>query len=206
MAESIVTDELCFYGCGKVAKYLNKSKNLMCEQIPSKCEAVRLRNSAGTKEANRTGKRKNQKQIYDDLPDDVKKRMNWNKENYNAVFSYDGKGSHKKVLIQDRGHKCEKCLLSEWLCEPIPLELEHVDGDNRNNIKENLLLLCPNCHAKTNFYRGKNKNTGKLKVTDDQILEELRKGLTVRQVLMNVGLTPKGASYQRVYDLKYKLA
>jgi hypothetical protein len=40
----------------------------------------------------------------------------------------------------------------------IPLELEHKNGNNTDNRIENLTLLCPNCHALTETYRGKNKN------------------------------------------------
>lgn len=53
-------------------------------------------------------------------------------------------------------YKCEKCNLSKWLGNPIPLELHHIDGDNTNNELSNLQLLCPNCHAQTDNYRGKN--------------------------------------------------
>jgi hypothetical protein len=202
----IETNELCAYGCGHKAKFLAiKTNRFVCSSHSAKCEANKLKNSIGIKHSNSSGKRKNPKQIYADLPDEVKKRMNWNKQNFKADFVYDGKGSHKKVLIKERGHKCESCLLSEWLCEPIPLELEHKDGQNRNNDKDNLLLLCPNCHAKTKFYRGRNINSGKLKVTDEKILEELAKGLTNRQVLINVGLTPKGGNYDRVNNLRFML-
>ena len=51
---------------------------------------------------------------------------------------------------------CVSCNLTEWLNGPIPLELDHIDGDNTNNEISNLRLLCPNCHAKTPTYRGKN--------------------------------------------------
>lgn len=40
----------------------------------------------------------------------------------------------------------------------ISLELDHIDGDSTNNEKSNLRFLCPNCHATTETYRGKNKN------------------------------------------------
>jgi hypothetical protein len=30
-------------------------------------------------------------------------------------------------------HKCEKCGRTEWLGRPIPLQLDHVDGDHSNN-------------------------------------------------------------------------
>ena len=53
-------------------------------------------------------------------------------------------------------HRCECCGLTSWLDKPIPLELHHKDGDRHNNTIENFALLCPNCHAFTESYRGKN--------------------------------------------------
>lgn len=53
-------------------------------------------------------------------------------------------------------HRCACCGLTEWQGEPIPLELDHIDGDRSNNLLENLRLLCPNCHARTDTYRGRN--------------------------------------------------
>ena len=53
-------------------------------------------------------------------------------------------------------HRCEYCGLTTWLDKPIPLELHHKDGDRTNNTLENFVLLCPNCHAFTDSYRGKN--------------------------------------------------
>ena len=53
-------------------------------------------------------------------------------------------------------HKCENCGLTEWLGQPIPLELHHKDGNRNHNEIENYQLLCPNCHAFTDSYRGKN--------------------------------------------------
>lgn len=53
-------------------------------------------------------------------------------------------------------HKCECCGQKEWLGQPIPLELHHIDGNRNNNSLENFQLLCPNCHAFTDSYRGKN--------------------------------------------------
>lgn len=61
--------------------------------------------------------------------------------------------SIKKRLIKYRGHRCQRCNNIKWLNDKIPLELHHIDGNNRNNIKLNLQLLCPNCHALTDNYR-----------------------------------------------------
>lgn len=63
----------------------------------------------------------------------------------------------KKLLDEGyKEHKCECCGLTEWLGEPIPLELHHKDGNHFHNELDNFQLLCPNCHAKTSSYRGKN--------------------------------------------------
>ena len=66
---------------------------------------------------------------------------------------------HLKIRLLKEGikeHKCEKCGNSKWLGQEIPLELHHINGDNLDNRLENLQLLCPNCHALTDNYRGHN--------------------------------------------------
>ena len=64
----------------------------------------------------------------------------------------------RKKLLEEgyKTHQCECCGFTEWLGEPIPLELHHKDGNHYNNSLDNFQLLCPNCHAKTSSYRGKN--------------------------------------------------
>lgn len=70
--------------------------------------------------------------------------------------------SHKlKIRLIDEKvftHICSNCGLSKWLDLPIPLELDHIDGNHLNNNLSNIRLLCPNCHALTPTYRGKNRH------------------------------------------------
>ncbi|MCK1817347.1 HNH endonuclease [Streptomyces sp. XM4011] len=59
--------------------------------------------------------------------------------------------------IEDR---CSGCgIPPAWRGQPLPLEVDHRDGDRNNNRPENLRLLCPNCHAATDTYRGRGKRT-----------------------------------------------
>ncbi|MEK9520700.1 HNH endonuclease [Streptomyces venezuelae] len=46
---------------------------------------------------------------------------------------------------------------TEWRGRPLPLEIDHVDGDWRNNRIDNLRFVCPNCHSTTDTYRGRGK-------------------------------------------------
>lgn len=65
----------------------------------------------------------------------------------------------KKRLLQEgvKPRLCERCQLSTWQGQKIPLELHHRDGDRTNHLLSNLQLLCPNCHSQTENFRGKNK-------------------------------------------------
>jgi hypothetical protein len=69
----------------------------------------------------------------------------------------------KKRLLSEniKPHQCEKCGITHWNGEPTPLELDHINGISTDNRIENLRMLCPNCHAQTETYRG--KNIGRLK-------------------------------------------
>jgi hypothetical protein len=57
----------------------------------------------------------------------------------------------RKRLIKEgyKKNKCEECGVMEWNGKSITCELHHIDGDRGNNMIENLLILCPNCHSQT---------------------------------------------------------
>ncbi|MET7454195.1 HNH endonuclease signature motif containing protein [Streptomyces sp. NPDC005574] len=59
----------------------------------------------------------------------------------------------------------EQCALcgteATWRGRPLPLEVDHVDGEWWNNRIENLRLLCPNCHSTTDSYRGRGKRSAR---------------------------------------------
>lgn len=69
----------------------------------------------------------------------------------------------RRFLFEKYNGECCKCHWHEVnpYTGNIPLEVEHIDGDFRNNSEENLLLLCPNCHSLTATYKGANKGYGR---------------------------------------------
>lgn len=64
--------------------------------------------------------------------------------------------SRKVWLLKERGHECEICKLSTWMDQKITIELDHIDGNPEHHEKENLRLICPNCHSQTPTWRGRN--------------------------------------------------
>lgn len=69
----------------------------------------------------------------------------------------------KRILISTYGEKCLKCGWDE--IHPITgkctIELEHIDGNSKNNLPNNVTLLCPNCHSLTLTYKALNKGKGR---------------------------------------------
>lgn len=76
-------------------------------------------------------------------------------DNSNSIQSFRLKNRLISEGIFER--KCSNCNLTKWLSKDIPLELDHINGIHEDNTLSNLRLLCPNCHALTDTYRGKNK-------------------------------------------------
>ena len=69
----------------------------------------------------------------------------------------------KTYLFKKYDSKCFRCGWGEKnpYTNNIPLEIEHIDGNYKNNSEENLILLCPNCHSMTGTYKGANVNYGR---------------------------------------------
>lgn len=66
----------------------------------------------------------------------------------------------KKRLFDAKLKKpnCELCGWSKKSIDGrITLELDHINGDSKDNRLKNLRILCPNCHALQPTYRGQNR-------------------------------------------------
>lgn len=69
----------------------------------------------------------------------------------------------RKYLFQLNNNKCGSCKWSQINPKTgnVPLEVDHIDGNHKNNRPENLRLLCPNCHSLTSTYKGSNMGNGR---------------------------------------------
>lgn len=127
----------------------------------------------------------------------------WNKNNfdYESFTTHSNKKNGKTTrnpLIALRGHRCECCGNTEWLGQPIKLEIHHINGDRSDNSLENLQLLCPNCHSYTDTFCYKTKFT---QIDDATFVEALLTSSNISQALRILGLTPAGGNYTRAYAL-----
>lgn len=70
----------------------------------------------------------------------------------------------KRYLMEKNNNSCEECGWGEKnkFTNTVPLQIHHIDGDCTNNCEENLQLLCPNCHALTENFGSRNKNSKRI--------------------------------------------
>lgn len=223
---------LCEYGCGNEGIFQLKNGKYCCSNHRNKCSENKRKNAEGLKKAYEDGSRKPAGYVYENLSEETKKRMAWakgksiytdsrvkNKYSDDLIFKENTTVSNKVVkyrLISNPSfeHKCELCSIKEWFdpfenkIKPVNLELDHINGNERDNRKENLRLICSNCHSFTPTYKGRNINKflkkGERKISDEVLLEHL-KTKNIRQALISAGLCASGKNYERCKILKKQL-
>ena len=82
----------------------------------------------------------------------------------NKLFDQ-GKLKYRKrirtILLEQYGNICQICKNTEWNKQPIPLQVDHIDGNAANNLPSNLRMICHNCDALLPTFAGKNKGHGR---------------------------------------------
>jgi 5-methylcytosine-specific restriction endonuclease McrA len=198
----MLDERLCDHGCGRVARFVNKSERHVCEKSSNKCPSVRKRNSEGLKKAHSEGR-------VPSPSSEMRERsvLSKQREAIERKFVKGSKSSGawiKEMLFKHFGweEKCKECGQSNiHNGKHLTLQLDHINGDSADNRIENLKLLCPNCHSQTETFCGRG-NTGNIKVDDETLLEALKTTKNIRQALLKVGLTARGKNYERCHRLK----
>lgn len=69
----------------------------------------------------------------------------------------------RRYLLDKAQNKCSLCGWSKKnkITGKIPLQIDHIDGNSKNNRPENLRVLCPNCHSLTPTFGALNKGKGR---------------------------------------------
>lgn len=75
----------------------------------------------------------------------------------------------RRFLLEEAGYKCQSptcCVNGGWgevnpRSGRAPLHIDHIDGNAKNNTRENLIVLCPNCHSLTPTFGGLNRGKGR---------------------------------------------
>lgn len=161
----MIEEHICAY-CGEKATYQLKNGKWCCHSSPNSCPSLRARNSNGLKKSYACG-RINGAEKYKNSSQNSKDRQAWSRGK--TLFSFDdvfcansrfSTGTLKKYLLHYgiKEDKCDICGINKWQEKPITLQVHHIDGNPRNNVVDNLQLLCPNCHSQTDTFSGRNKS------------------------------------------------
>lgn len=90
---------------------------------------------------------------------------NWQKKKekieLNNGFAGDYRRLAKRYLSDVHGCKCAVCGITEWCDRPVPLVLDHIDGNSENNTLDNLRLVCGNCDMQLPTYKNRNMGNGR---------------------------------------------
>ncbi|MFD5905433.1 HNH endonuclease signature motif containing protein [Streptomyces microflavus] len=79
-------------------------------------------------------------------------------QSQNLARRIPGERLKRAMIALGAAERCALCGTGRtWRERPLPLEVDHIDGNWRNNRPENLRFLCPNCHSTTDTYRGRGK-------------------------------------------------
>lgn len=120
---------------------------------------------------------------------------------FNGKHPSYGANKLRQRLISEgfKPHTCEKCGLSEWLGQPIPIELHHIDGNPHNHSLNNLQILCNNCHTLTDNYRGKGRT---IPLIEDDIIKMIPMSYTASDCVRKLGKRPQKHYLSKVHKLK----
>ena len=150
------------------------------------------------------------KKVFDEKQIDYShfKGHAWNKKEIEISeindFGVLNKTSIRNILLQERPYQCECCGISNWMGNPLTLEVHHKDGNSNNNVRTNLILLCPNCHSQTDNWCHKNVKT--TRISDEEFLQILENSNSICDACRKLGITPNQSNYTRAKKLLNKEA
>jgi len=77
---------------------------------------------------------------------------------YYCNFDDLSKRNKRKRILFEQNNTCNLCNIYDWNTHKLILELHHKDGNSKNETRNNMEYLCPNCHSQTKTFRFKGKH------------------------------------------------
>jgi 5-methylcytosine-specific restriction endonuclease McrA len=126
-----------------------------------------------------------------------KNKLRWEDYVKSSPFEILSSPLKKKIILKEQNGRC-LCGIIEWCGKKLSLQLDHIDGNRNNETRENLRLLCPNCHSITETFGGKNQF--KRSATDDELWEAIKSNSNIHRALKSLGLN-NGRNYARAQKM-----
>src|SRR3990167_9897831 len=74
-----------------------------------------------------------------------------------AAFEELSRGRKRLRILNEQDFRCAICSGAQsHNGKHLDFDLDHIDGDRTNNSRENLRLICPNCHRQTETWGSRN--------------------------------------------------
>lgn len=113
----------------------------------------------------------------------------------------------RRRVNEEQNFKCLLCSISEWRDRPINLRLDHIDGNNNNNSRENCRMICPNCDSQLDTYCGRNKKKVTDKYTDEELYNCLKKNNFIKyRVIKELNMTVSKYAYRKLNKIIEEMA
>lgn len=73
---------------------------------------------------------------------------------------FPSKFSARRYLLEKHNNKCMICGIEEWNGEPVPVVMDHINGNSDDHSFKNCRIICRNCDGLLPTYCGGNKGNG----------------------------------------------